>query len=81
MTDIYDAIAGLNRILAAGRIDVIYARDGFTGRNVGVVVIAHEQRDDGTDAELAVVHAPDYEQAQIAMYETLVEAGHEVSVP
>lgn len=78
MNTLTDAIDGLGDILAAGLIDVTFAHDG-PGRIVGV---AHEMLPDGSDREAAVVHAATYEQAQVAMHEKLVRAGHgAVTVP
>ena len=72
MSTLTEAVAGIGDILAAGRIDVTFAHDG-PGRIVG---IAHEMLPDGTDRETAVVHAETYGQAQVAMHEKLVRAGH-----
>lgn len=71
--DLDEAIAGLNSMLTAGRIDFTFGPDG-PDRIVG---IAHELLDDGTDREAVVVHAPTYGQAQVELYAELVHAGFE----
>jgi hypothetical protein len=67
-----DTTVGIDAILAGGLIDVMFGPDG-PGRRVG---IAHELLSDGTDREVAVVHAATYEQMQVELYEALVRAGH-----
>lgn len=76
-SDLSDAVAGINDILAAGNVDIIFAP---ARTEPGVIGVAHETHDDDTDTEVAVVHAPDYEQALIAMHEALIEAGYDVAV-
>jgi hypothetical protein len=69
---IADAVAGIDAILADGRIDVMFGPDGPDGR----VGIAYDLTSDQADLAVATVHGENYEQVQIALYEALVRAGH-----
>ncbi len=76
-TDRKKASTGLNRIFAAGGIDINFS----PAKPSGVLAVAHRLHDDGTDEEVAAVQSPDYAEAQIAIHEALVHAGCGAAVP
>jgi len=72
MNTLTEAVAGIDAILAGGRIDVLFGPDGPDGR----VGIAYDLTSGEADLAVATVHGGTYEQVQIALYEALVRAGH-----
>lgn len=75
--DIYDAIAGLDRILAAAAGSVDLAVAYLPDEDPAFTIVAYRQCPDGTDEEIAVAHAGSYIDAHVAIYEALAEAGYE----
>jgi len=72
MNTLTEAVAGIDAILGAGAIDVMFGPDG-PDRRVG---IAYDLMSEEADLAVATVHGETYEQVQIELYAALVRVGY-----